>query len=354
MGVSWIRSVQRAGLMAQVKHFPANNQEADRYSIDAIISQRTLREIYLAPFEAAVVDGGAATVMCGYNLVNGSPSCSGSALLDGVLRGQWGFEGFVVSDWATAVKNTEGSTKAGLDLEMPIGAFYTPPLLRAALNGGKIGWADIDRSLTRRFRTLFAYGMFDRPKRPADGKTNYTAHAATSEKLAEQGITLLRNTKGVLPIKTGTKVAVIGKAADQFRSGTGSMYVKPVSTVTPRQGITTRGGARAVTYHDGANLAAAAKTARAAKVAVVVVADARAEAADIPCLTLRCAATSDRTLGDQDKLIETVAKANPNTIVVMQTGGPVLTPWASKVRGIVQAWYAKRARRRLHRPCAVR
>ncbi|GAA1797905.1 beta-glucosidase [Actinomadura chokoriensis] len=340
MGASWIRAVQRDGLMAQVKHFPANNQEANRYWVNAVIPERALREIYLPPFEAAVVDGKAASVMCGYNRVNGKPSCSNAALLDGVLRKQWGFKGFVVSDWLVATKGTHESVKAGLDLEMPIGVFYTPLALRAALFTGKITWADIDRSLTTRFRAMFAYGMFDQPKRPADGQIDYAGHAAEAQKLSEQGITLLRNTGGVLPLKTGAKVAVIGKAADQFRSGIGSMHVRPASTITARQGITERGGADAVTFDDGADPASAARTAGAAEVAVVVVADARAEDGDLACLTLACGAANDTSLGDQDKLIETVAKANPNTVVVMQTGGPVLTPWASKVRGIVQAWYS--------------
>ncbi|WP_157610539.1 beta-glucosidase [Spirillospora albida] len=340
MGVSWIRTVQNAGLMAQVKHFPANNQEANRYGVNAVISQRALREIYLPPFEAAVREAKVATVMCGYNLVNGQPSCSNTALLSTVLRKQWGFDGFVVSDWLAAVKNTDGSLKAGLDLEMPVGAFYTPPLLRASLNKGTVTWSDIDRTLTVRLRTMFSYGMFDRPQRANTGSIDYRAHAVTAQKLAEQGITLLKNNGNVLPLRSGTKVAVIGKAADQFRSGIGSMYVKPVSTITPRQGIAARGGAGAVTYQDGQNLAAAVRTARNAQVAVVVVADARAEDADITCLTLKCAGAKDKTLGDQEKLITEVAKANPNTIVVLQTGGPVLTPWAAKVRGIVQAWYA--------------
>ncbi|WP_034488454.1 beta-glucosidase family protein [Actinomadura oligospora] len=337
MGASWIGSVQARGLIAQVKHFPANNQEANRYSVNAVVSERALREVYLPPFEAAVREAKVGSVMCGYNLVNGLPSCSNTPLLDGVLRKQWGFTGFVVSDWMRGVKSTDGSMKAGLDLEMPVGVQYSPPALGSALENGKITWTDVDARLRARFRTLFAFGVFDRARPVNDGRIDYTAHGRTAQQLSEQGITLLKNTSGVLPLKAGTKIAVIGKPAAQVRSAVGSAYVKPVSSITPLKALTTRAVAKNVTYRDGTDVAAAVKAARAAKAAVVFVADARAEDADVTCLTLRC---GDGKLGDQDALVTAVAKANPNTVVVMQTGGPVLTPWAGKVRGIVESWYA--------------
>ncbi|MQY06472.1 beta-glucosidase [Actinomadura macrotermitis] len=340
MGVEWVKTVQKAGLMAEVKHFPANNQEANRYRVNAVIDQRALREVYLAPFEAAVRQGDAATVMCGYNLVNGRPSCSDRTVLGGILRKQWGFKGAVVSDWAMAAKNTDASVTNGLDLEMPVGAHYTPPLLRSVLNSKKITWGDVDQRLHARLRVMFAYGMFDKPKRAADGRPDYAGHGKTAQDLAEQGITLLKNSGGVLPLTTGTKVAVIGKAASQFRTGIGSMYVKPTAVTTPLQGITARAGAGNVTYNDGNDLNAAANAARNAQVVVVVAADARAEDADVSCLTLKCGAAKDTALGDQDALINAVTAANPSTVVVLQTGGPVLTPWAAKTKGIVQAWYA--------------
>ncbi|MFC5183026.1 beta-glucosidase family protein [Actinomadura harenae] len=337
MGASWIRSVQARGLIAQVKHFPANNQEADRYSVNAVVSERALREVYLPPFEAAVRDAGAGSVMCGYNLVNGLPSCSNTPLLDGVLRRRWGFTGFVVSDWMRGAKSTEGSMKAGLDLEMPIGVQYSPPALGAALRDGKVTWTDVDARLRARFRTLLAFGVFDRARPVNDGRVDRAAHDRTAQQLSEQGITLLKNAGGVLPLKTGAGIAVIGKPAAQVRSATGSAYVKPVSAVTPLKALTTRAGTRNVTYRDGTDVAAAVKAARAAKVAVVFAADARAEDADVACLALRC---GDGRLGDQDALVTAVAKANPNTVVVLQTGGPVLTPWAGRVRGIMESWYA--------------
>jgi beta-glucosidase len=335
LGVSWIKTVQAAGLIAEVKHFPANNQETNRYTVNAVISQRALREIYLPPFEAAVREAKAGTVMCGYNLVNGQPSCSNAALLDGILRREWGFQGPVVSDWSMAVKNTAESVKAGLNLEMPVGVFYTSFPLRSAISDNKITWADIDQLLRSTLRTMFAFGVFDHAPRTNNNSIDFTAHAKVSQQLSEQGITLLKNQKNVLPLKR-TKIAVIGQPAATFRTAVGSAYVKPISTVTSLQGITARAGSGNVTYSNGVNLTAAAKAARSAKVAIVFAADARKEDADLACLSLQC---GDKNLGNQDKLISTVAAANPNTIVVLQTGGPVLTPWAGKVKGIVEAWY---------------
>jgi beta-glucosidase len=336
LAATWVKTVQKAGLMAEVKHFPANNQETERFTVNAVIGQRALREIYLAPFEAAVRQARAASVMCAYNLVNGSPSCSNQPLLKRVLREEWGHQGMVVSDWIRGAKETTGSVTSGLDLEMPVAALYSPVLIRHALSEGKVTWADLDGLLAHRLRVMFEYGMFDRAPRANDNRIDFAGHAKAAQRLSEQGITLLKNRGGVLPLKPGTRIAVIGEPAAQFRSGIGSAYVKPISTITPLRGLTTRAGAGNVRYADGTNLAAAVKAARAAKAAVVFVADSRAEDADVPCLTLRC---GDPKLGDQDALVRAVAAANPRTVVVLQTGGPVLTPWAGTVPGIVETWY---------------
>ncbi|GAA3195634.1 beta-glucosidase family protein [Actinocorallia longicatena] len=333
LAVSWIEEVQRGGMIAQVKHFPANNQETDRYSTNAVISQRALREIYLPPFEAAVREAGAGSVMCGYNLVNGKASCASRVLLDTVLRKEWRFRGPVVTDWIAGMKDTGTTVRDGADLEMPIGIHYTAGNLLQAVDNGQATWADIDRRLGATLRMMFRFGLFERAPRANDGKIDYAAHAVKNRRLAEQGITLLKNKDGVLPLERGTRVAVIGKPAAEFRSATGSAYVRPRSHVTPLTALRARGG---VTYADGTDLGEAAATARAAKVAIVFVADHREEGEDLACLSLRC---GDEELGDQDALVRAVAAANENTIVVMETGGPVLTPWATSVKGVVEAWY---------------
>lgn len=337
LGASWIRSVQSQGVMASVKHFPANNQEHQRYTIDAVVPQRALREIYLPAFEAAVREGRAATVMCAYNLVNGRPSCGSRPLLTQILRREWGFAGTVISDWVMATKDTAGSVNAGLNVEMSVGVHYSPAALRRALGGGGISRAAIDLRVHEYLRTLFAHGVFDRRRYPnAPEGIDEAAHDREARRLAEDGITLLKN-DGVLPLRGPKSIALIGSAADEYVSGGGSSQVPPRAPVTVRQGVTARAGqGTTVTYRDGRNPASAAEAARDAEVAIVVVADSRGEGDDVSCMTLRCAAPGR---GDQDALIRAVSAANPRTVVVMQTGAPVLTPWAGDVAALVEAWY---------------
>jgi beta-glucosidase len=243
----------------------------------------------------------------------------------------------VISDWVMAAKGTVVSANGGLDIEMPIGLGYTPLALRAALALGAVSRATVDGHVRNYLRTLFAYGVFDRARYPNAPETIDTAgHDATARQIAENGITLLKN-NGVLPLGAPKKVAVIGSAADSYVSGGGSSQVTPRAPVTPRQGIVARAGSgAAVTYSDGSNPAAAAELARSSDVAIVVAAASRQEDADLGCLSLECG-TQQR--GDQDGLIAKVAAANPRTIVVLETGGPVLTPWAGQVAAVVEAWY---------------
>lgn len=335
LGASWVKAAQKQGVLSMVKHYPANNQETDRYQMNAVVDSRTMREIYLPPFEAAIRKGRAAAVMCGYNRVNGRPSCSNGTFLNQILRGAWGFQGFVASDWLVGAKDTAGSVRGGMDLEMPIGLVYSKDRLTQALREGKITRAQIDRRVRSYLRTLFAYGVFDRARyRNRPQTIDVGANNRVAQSIAENGITLLKN-KGVLPLKTGTRVAVIGSSASDYISGGGSSRVTPRNPVTVLQGIRARAGG-AVSYSDGSSLAEAAAAARRADVAVVVVSDEREEAEDLKCISLKCAAPGRE---DQDALIRRVAAANRNTVVVMQTGGPVLTPWRGGVAALVQAWY---------------
>jgi beta-glucosidase len=337
LAVPWVRAAQAQGVIAAVKHYPANNQEKDRYQGNAAVAPRTLHEIYLPAFEATVRNGRAGMVMCGYNKVNGDPSCGSKTLLNQILRDQWGFRGTVISDWVMAAKGTVVSANGGLDIEMPIGIGYTPLALRSALALGKVSRATVDAHVRAYLRTLFAYGVFDRAPYPnAPDGIDTAGHDATARQIAESGITLLKN-DGVLPLGAPKKIAVIGSAADSYVSGGGSSQVTPRSPITPRQGITTRAGSgAAVTYSDGSDPAAAAALARSSDVAIVVAAASRQEDADLSCLSLECGM---QKRGDQDGLIAKVAAANPRTIVVLETGGPVLTPWAGQVAAVVEAWY---------------
>ena len=358
LGVAFIDGIQSQGVIANANIFLANNQEGQdptsltampgsplgaatigsRFLIDANVDNRTLREIYLPPFEAAVKDAHVGTVMCAYNLVNDIYNCEHGPLLNGVLKREWGFPGFVLSDYGAA-HNTLASLKGGLDFEPWPGAAYSPGAVTAAVASGLVTEAELDDHVRRYLRTLFAFGVFDRPAHDADdAQIDKPGHAAIAQQVAEGAITLLKNRDSLLPLDAAhlTSIAVIGKPANTFVTGGGSSAVRPYSFVTPLQGITARAGRSVhVAYDDGTDATRAAALAKASDVAIVVAANYLTEGADLNCLTLEC----PNAYGDQDALIEQVVRANPNTIVVLETGGPVLTPWRDRVKALVEAWY---------------
>ncbi|GAA2578553.1 glycoside hydrolase family 3 C-terminal domain-containing protein [Actinomadura fulvescens] len=336
-GASWVRGAQGQGVSASVKHLAVYTQETDRHSLNMRVAERTLREIYLPPFEAAVKDGGAGAVMCGFGQLNGRWACEDGAVLNKILRAEWGFKGFVPSDH-TAAHDAASAANGGLDMELPIGIRFNAWNLKRAITEKKVSPAKIDGAARNILRMMFAFGVFDRAAYPNDlTRIDRTASEATARGLAENGITLLKNTGGALPLKAPASIALIGKPADENPSGFGSAQVQPFGGVTPRQGIARRAGTGTkVTYHDGGDRRRAAAAAREAEVAIVFAADGQGEFFDKSCLTLACAGLFAR---DHDALISEVAKANPNTIVVLETGGPVTAPWADQVKGIVEAWY---------------
>jgi beta-glucosidase len=352
MGVGLIDGLQSQGVIANANIYVANNQEGlggdghvpgegpvgGRLTVNAIVDQRTLREIYLAPFEAAVKQAGVGTVMCAYNRVNGTYNCENGTLLNGVLKREWGFHGFTLSDYA-AVHNTIASLQNGLDFEPWPGLAYSPIPVQAALLSGLVTPAQLDDHVRRYLRTLFAFGVFDRAAYvDDDSRVDKTAHAAAAQRIAEGAITLLQNRHATLPLDAGRlkSIAVIGAPANAFVTGSGSSAVTPYSKVTPLAGITQRAGPGVrVSYDDGSDPARAATVAAGADVAIVVAADFQGEGSDRLCLSLEC----PYVYGDQDGLIAKVAAANPRTTVVLETGGPVLTPWRDQVAAIVEAWY---------------
>ena len=347
--VGWIRGAQSRGVIADVKHYAANNQETERMSIDERIDERTLREIYLSQFEAAIKQGNSGTVMCAYNQVNSQFACENRHLLTDVLRGDWGFKGFVLADYPAA-HDTAASLKNGLDFE-PFGFAYSPQNTSLALANGQVTEADIDGAVRRILRTMFAYGVFDREAYANDdSQIPVDDHAKLAQEIEEGGITLLRNRRKVLPLRPDRvrTIALIGSDADRFKSGGGSSNVTPLKLVTPKQGIEERAGSSIeIAYDDSDDPEQAAQTARDADVAIVVAADTASEGEDQPCIALDC--TDDKvvtgfttTQGKErnlDAVIAAVAKANPRTVVVLETSGPVLTPWRNDVAAIVEAWY---------------
>lgn len=330
IAVPEIRAVQDRGVLANVKHYVLNNQERDRKEVSAVAGPRALHELYLPPFEAAVRDAGVASVMCAYNKVDGVFSCENEALLDGILREQWGFEGFVLSDF-TATHDTEASVRAGLDLELPFGLHYGDPLREAVL-AGSVPEADVDRMLVRRFSQMFRLGVFDRA--PDTLPIDVEVHAETARRIGEAGTVLVRNEDATLPLDTDSvrSIAVLGPYADRAATGGGgSSRVTPLRTITPIEGIRARvGDDVAVVAAGGDDPAAAAAAAAGADVAVVVVGDQLSEGDDRPGLALP---------DGQDALVEAVAAANRRTIVVAHVGAPVLMPWLDRVAATLIGWY---------------
>ena len=360
LAVAWIRSVQSQGLIATVKHFAPNSQEGtgpladlatpgmtlqalglyategNRMFVNANIDERALREIYLPQFEAAVKRGRAGAVMCAYNKLAGEYSCENEQLLERILRDDWGFRGFTIADY-NGGHDTGKSLRNGLDFEPWPGVIYSPTLVHLALLAGAT-MADVDRHVRAYLRTLFAYGALDRPPYADDeAAIDKRAHARAARRIEESAITLLRN-RGLLPLrrKRLDRLAVIGAGADTYVTGGGSSEIDPFSFTTPLQAITRRAGKRVEVVHDtGDDPAAAAALAASSDVAIVLTPDFETEGVDRRCLSLDC----PPVYGDEDALISAVAAANPRTVVVLETGAPVLTPWRGQVAALLEAWY---------------
>ena len=340
-GAAVIEGIQQNPVIATVKHYAVNSQETNRYYVSSNVDDRTLHEIYLPPFAAAVGQAKVGAVMCGYGLVNAVFSCQNQPLLTTVLRKQFGFTGFVVSDWG-ATWSTIASANAGLDIEMPGGVFFTSPL-SDALASGAVSSSTLDSMASSILTSMFRLGLFDNPPPPlASVSPLYVSTPADQQvalQVAEEGTVLLKNDPGTLPLQLGhgATLAVIGAPAGYgdvrtYAGGGGSSFVGGASPVTPLTALTARAAKAGVSVvsSDGSDPAAAAALAHQASVAVVFVYDTEREGLDRDGLELP---------NGQDQLVEQVAAANPHTIVVLDTGGPVLMPWLDRVSGVVEAWY---------------
>jgi beta-glucosidase len=329
LSVQVIQGIQSQGIIANVKHFAANNQETDRFVVNELIDERTLREIYFPAFEVSIHQGNSASVMCAYPKVNGFFSCESDFLMTTVLRNDWHFDGFITSDFG-AVHSTVPSALAGLDLEMPTGKYFDSDL-KAAIQSGQVAQSVIDEKLIRRFEKMIQFGMFDpQPSpQPIPAKDN----GEKSRLFAEEGMVLLKNSAKTLPLDASRlkSIALIGPfAAKAVTGGGGSSHVVPLYTVDPLDGLRSRAGYSVnISFADGGDVQSAAAIAKAADVAIIMVGELDAEGRDHP-ITLS---------PDQDRLVETVAAANPRTIVVIKSGSAVLMPWEEKVPAILEAWY---------------
>lgn len=353
MAAQAVRGMQDQHVIADLKHFAFNDQETGRHSANVLIDYKAARESDLLAFEIAVREGRPGMVMCAYNRVWGVPACESEELLDRTLRRDWGFQGWVLSDWG-ATHSTERSILAGLDQEQPGSRYFGEPLREAVL-AGRVPVAAVDTSVRRILRTMFAVGVVDHP--PQRQVVDIAAGLRVAQAVEERGAVLLRNEGGLLPISAGVRtVAVIGGHADVgVLTGGGSGQVDPPggnavagqrseTLITPDEIVfpevwwpspplrALRAAAPGIrfTYDDGTDPARAAAAASAADMAVVFAYAHSAEHGDSPDLSLP---------GEQDALIEAVAGANPSTAVVLETGGPVTMPWINRVGAVVAAWY---------------
>jgi beta-glucosidase len=347
-----IRGIQSRHVIAVVKHYALNDQETGRTVLSANIPAAAARESDLLAFELAIEQGRPGAVMCAYNRVNGVHACESEWLLGRVLDGDWGFPGYVMSDWG-AVHGTVRSVLAGLDQESGY-VFDSKPYfggpLEEALASGRVPAARLDEMVRRILRSMFAVGVVDHPIERNSAAIDFAADARVAEKDEAEGIVLLKNAGDVLPLPRPLKeLVIIGGHADRgVISGGGSSTVFPTGgNAVP--GLTTPGwqgpevylpsaplGAimgRApqvdIRYLDGNDIAAAARQAARADQVIVFATQWAAEGLDVS-LSLD---------GNQDALIAAVAAANPRTVVVLETNGPVLMPWLDKVAAVLEAWY---------------
>ena len=338
MGAALVQGTQTMGVGTSLKHFAANNQEHDRMRSSSDIDPRPLREIYLRGFQRVVEDAQPATVMCSYNRINGVYASEDPFLLTRVLREEWGFAGFVVSDWG-AVNNRVAGLAAGMDLEMPSSGGRTDAEIVAAVRDGSLDEAVLDASATRVAALATAWSAAPRVAGPLD----VDAHHALAREAAGRSIVLLKNDGGVLPLRATQSVAVIGAfATDPRYQGAGSSLISPTKLDNALDEFVVQGGADNVSFAQGftndgsgdadafrAEAVALAATAEVAVVFAGLPAHLESEGFDRENIDLPAV---------QLALIDAVLAANPRTVVVLSNGGAVALPFAERVPAIVEAW----------------
>lgn len=347
---SVMKGLQAEHVLGDIKHYALNDQESGRNAVNVNIGRRAARESDLLAFEIGIQEADVAAVMCSYNRVNGDYACENKYLLNDLLRRDWKFKGFVVSDWQ-GTHSTEKASAAGLDHEEPGWIFFGEEL-KKAVESGKVPQAEVDDHVQRILRSMFATGVIDDP--PQKSVVDVMGGFEISQRIAEQSTVLLKNDQALLPLDASKihSIAVIGPHADVgMISGGGSAQVDPPGgnaimppgkgnthwqdhvwfPTSPLKTIRAKAPGANVQFDSGADPAAAAALAKNADVAIVYAYQWESEGMDLKSLSLP---------EDQDELIAKVAAANPHTIVVIESGSPVTMPWVDQVGGILEAWYA--------------
>jgi beta-glucosidase len=347
---SVMKGLQAQHVLGDIKHYALNDQESGRNAVNITIDKRAARESDLLAFEIGLQETDIAAVMCSYNRLDGDYACENKYLLTDVLKNAWNFKGFVLSDWGGA-HSVEKASATGMDHEQPGWIFYGDDY-KKAVESGKIPATELDDHVHRILRAMFATGVIDDP--PQKSVVDVVGGFEVAQKLAEQSTVLLKNDHGQLPLDAAKihSIAVIGPHADVgMISGGGSAQVDPPGgnaimppgkgqtrwlekiwfPTSPLKAIRAKAPGASVQFDSGADPATAAALAKSADVAIVFAYQWESEGMDLESLSLP---------EHQDELIAKVAAANPHTVVVVESGGPVTMPWVDQVSGILEAWYA--------------
>jgi beta-glucosidase len=336
MAASFIAGVQSKGVGTSLKHFAANNQETQRMAISAEIDERTLREIYLPAFETAVKRAKPWTVMCAYNKISGTYGSENHRLLVDILRGEWGFEGLVVSDWG-AVHERVTALKAGVDLEMPGPRERRVKSVVEAVRSGALDESVLNEAVRRILRIVFKAAQT-----PKGDSFDSRAHHALARRVAAEGMVLLKN-NGTLPLKGQRHIAVIGRAAKEAHfQGGGSSHINPTRVDSPLEELHRLAGDAELTYTEGypasdafdqSLIDAAVRNARSADVALLYLALPESKESE----------GYDRTDLDltpqQVALIKAVGSVQPQTVAILNNGAPVvMREWIEDTAAVLEAW----------------
>jgi beta-glucosidase len=338
MGVAVAKAIQARDVIAMAKHYVVNDQEYERFRASVEVDEHVLRELYLLPFEMLVKDAEIAAVMSAYNRVRGVYATEYRHTLTDILRNEWGFEGYVQSDFWSC-RSAAASLNAGMDHEMPDAKWLNETNVKAALQDTSLEIETVDRALVRRYTQMFRFGQFERPYDP--GEIDAQAHGAASRTIGSQIAVLLKNEGGLLPLDPGAgSIVIIGQSTfvdEACLGGGGSSKVIPLYTVRPLDGmrdvLRDLGSSAPVTKvtvaDDLSNLDEAKDAAREADVVVLMAGLVATEGADQPDANM---------LNGQNRMLDELLGINPATVVVMKDSNPVLMPWIDKAPAVLEAW----------------
>jgi beta-glucosidase len=348
MSGNLMKGVQSQQVMGDIKHYALNDQETGRDIMNVILDKRAMRETDFLAFQIAIGIANPSGVMCAYNKINGDYSCENDYTLNEVLKKDFAFKGWVLSDWMGTHSTTKAAL-AGLDQEMP-GDAYFGAALKKAVQDGSVPQARVDDMVHRILRSMFAASVIDNPPMPRRVVDPFRGRD-DAQSIEEQSIVLLKNADNILPLNSSIQsIAIIGSHADVgILSGGGSAQVDAPggNAIAPEPGVSpwnqaiwfpsspmkyiqAKAPGAKVTFNDGKDVSAATSLAKASQIAIVFVNQPMSEGHDAATLSLP---------DNQDALVSAVAAANPKTIVVLETGGPVTMPWSNAVAGIAEMWY---------------